>query len=103
MVEILNKDVTGLNKRSLASKYLHFHKPELFYIYDSIANAGLSRVMPKYRSRKVSGDTKVDAAYANYSFKLLELQNRINQEFGEQLTPRQLDRILLKLKVEGLA
>jgi hypothetical protein len=28
---------SGLNKRSLASKYLHFHVPELFYISDSRA------------------------------------------------------------------
>jgi len=29
--------ISGLNKRSLASKYLHFHVPELFYISDSRA------------------------------------------------------------------
>ena len=29
--------ISGLNKRSLASKYLHFHVPELFYIFDSRA------------------------------------------------------------------
>ncbi|MBA3769439.1 MAG: hypothetical protein H0X08_02890 [Blastocatellia bacterium] len=96
-------EITGLDKRSLASKYLHFHKPKLFYIYDSMANAGLSKAMPKYRGRKVSSDDKFDAAYSSYSFKLLELQKEIKQEFGDQLTPRQLDRMLLKLNAEAVA
>ena len=29
--------LTGLKMRSLVSKYLHFHCPEKFFIYDSIA------------------------------------------------------------------
>src|SRR4029453_4248629 len=29
--------ISGLEKRTLASKYLHFHVPNLFYIYDSRA------------------------------------------------------------------
>jgi hypothetical protein len=98
-VRILN-EITELNKRSLASKYLHFHKPNLFYIYDSIANAGLSKVMPRYRLKKYFNDGKFDPAYANYAFKLLELQKEIEQKYGEYLTPRQLDRILLKLGVK---
>ena len=30
-------DITGQDNRSLASKYLHFHCPSMFYIYDSRA------------------------------------------------------------------
>jgi len=33
----LIKEMTGMGKRSLASKYLHFHKRNLFFIYDSRA------------------------------------------------------------------
>src|ERR1035437_4794922 len=32
------KGTTGLEKRSFSSKYLHFHRPEIFYIYDSRAS-----------------------------------------------------------------
>jgi hypothetical protein len=32
--ELFNR-ISGQNKRSLASKYLHFHVPQLFFIYDS--------------------------------------------------------------------
>lgn len=95
--------ITKLCKRSLASKYLHFHKPELFYIYDSMANAGLSKAMPKYRVGKISSDGRFDAPYSSYAFKLLQLQKEIKQRFGEQLTPRQLDRMLLSLGAKGVA
>ena len=33
------KVITELDKRSLASKYLHFHVPKCFFIYDSRAIA----------------------------------------------------------------
>ncbi len=33
--------------RSFASKYLHFHRPNLFPIMDSLARAGLSKLEPK--------------------------------------------------------
>jgi hypothetical protein len=95
-VELLY-EITELNKRSLASKYLHFHKPQLFYIYDSIASAGLSKVMPKYRLRKSSSNGKFDSAYSGFAFRLLELQKEIEQKYGEHLNPRQLDRMLLRL------
>ena len=36
--------ITNLNKRSLASKYLHFHFEYKFFIYDSRAAYGLSRI-----------------------------------------------------------
>ncbi len=31
----VTKEITALEKRSFCSKYLHFHLPNLFYIYDS--------------------------------------------------------------------
>jgi len=41
----LFKEISGIEKRSLASKYLHFHLPRLFYIYDSRASLGLANVV----------------------------------------------------------
>jgi hypothetical protein len=34
----LFKKATRLDRRSFVSKYLHFHAPNAFFIYDSIAN-----------------------------------------------------------------
>src|SRR5438132_8627778 len=36
--------ISGLEKRSLASKYLHFHFPSRFYIYDSRAYKAISEL-----------------------------------------------------------
>ena len=38
------ENLTGMSKRSLASKYLHFHLPQLFYIYDSRAKNAINEV-----------------------------------------------------------
>ena len=43
-------EISGKEKRSLASKYLHFHVPKLFYIYDSRAAQAvreLSTILPR--------------------------------------------------------
>ena len=37
-------DISDLDKRSLASKYLHFHFPEKYYIYDSRAQNGIGKL-----------------------------------------------------------
>src|SRR5262249_9233512 len=36
-VTALFSTISKLNKRSLAAKYLHFHRPDLFFLYDSRA------------------------------------------------------------------
>jgi hypothetical protein len=36
--------MTALEKRSLASKYLHFHFPHLFYLYDARATQQISKI-----------------------------------------------------------
>lgn len=43
-------ELTGLNKRSLASKYLHFHCPDLFFIYDSRAHSNLVQFVKKRKN-----------------------------------------------------
>src|SRR4030042_2454943 len=45
----LFSDMTGLDKRSLASKYLHFHRPDMFFLYDTRAKTGLAEVSPSIR------------------------------------------------------
>jgi hypothetical protein len=40
----LFKEITGKYNRSLASKYLHFHLPNLFYIYDKRASDEINKL-----------------------------------------------------------
>jgi hypothetical protein len=85
--------ITGLEKRSLASKYLHFHFPRLFYLYDSRATRELSK-MP-VRARRMTPIQECDNVYASHFLRSLELVRTIHQEHGIYLGPRRLDDYLL--------
>jgi len=87
--------LTGMHKRSFASKYLHFHCPSLFFIYDSRAVEAI-RALGMRRSR-VGPQHGVDAEYASFVSTLLVLTERVEDQFGTLLTPRQLDRLLLQV------
>ena len=43
--------IAGQEKRSLASKYLHFHFPRAVYIYDDRVSRGIQRVSPAQHLR----------------------------------------------------
>lgn len=86
--------ITGKNKRSLASKYLHFHLPDHFYLYDSRAVNGLrmfGRATPSLPARRRGCDNE----YTKFALKMLELQEDIERCYGKRLRPRELDRLLL--------
>ncbi len=78
--------------RSLASKYLHFHFPELFYVYDSRIAGALSLLM--------EGDcgflalAEFDPAYGRFHACCRKLVERIAPLVGRALSPRELDRVL---------
>lgn len=94
------EELTGQRKRSLASKYLHFHRPNLFYIYDTRAETGLKsgrrRLKLQHKASRTA-EGSFDILYAHFALRLLDLQEEIERRFGERLTPRQIDRLLLKL------
>jgi hypothetical protein len=85
--------LTNKRKRSLASKYLHFHLPHLFFIYDS-------RAMSAIRALRIPGSDilvprGVDKAYADFVSAAIGVQEHVHSRFGQRLNPRQLDRLLL--------
>jgi hypothetical protein len=95
--ELVNlfQSMAGMNKRSLASKYLHFHLPKLFYIYDSQAIKGFRQIASRYRtSGTIEGS--YDNDYELFVLKLFDLQEDIKEKYKETLTPRQIDRLLLR-------
>jgi hypothetical protein len=91
---LFNK-ISKLNKRSLASKYLHFHVPELFYIFDSRAEKAIR--MCKHFIGKSSPMTSGDPTYRAFAAKCALLRSRCKKEFGIDLSPRALDNLLLSL------
>jgi hypothetical protein len=91
------KKITENEKRSFCSKYLHFHIPELFFIYDSRVVAGLK----KYSSRVpkeflyLTKSENVDSEYAKFFVKSFVLKKQIEKEYNLKLTNRQFDNLLI--------
>lgn len=88
--------ISGQNKRSLASKYLHFHTPQLFFIYDSIALKGIGR-LSMITGRASKENSYGDNQYRKFAEKCLALRDHIDEKYGVRLTTRQIDRILLEI------
>lgn len=90
----LFKTIAHSEKRSLASKYLHFHAPELFFIYDSLANNAI-RTRLRGKQFRLPKTNRYDRAYQEFVHRCLELRTRIEAETKKPLSPRELDRLLL--------
>lgn len=43
LMNVFNR-ISGMDKRSLSSKYLHFHAPDFFYIYDARAATAITKL-----------------------------------------------------------
>ena len=89
--------ITDMKNRSLASKYLHFHCPNLFYIYDSRASKKISKYITLDKSDKLIIDdiNKYDHEYAIFVLKAFKLQSIVHEEHDRLLTPREIDNFLL--------
>lgn len=88
-------EVTGLEKRSLASKYLHFHCPEKIFIYDSRAKVAI-RIIVKRPDKKILSElVEYDAEYGDFVCRMLELQKYLDEKLGVHEKPRSIDSFLL--------
>jgi hypothetical protein len=89
--------ISGDNKRVLASKYLHFHFPEVFFLYDSRANKGINKIVPRLsRLHKIPVGT-YDKAYKSFVEKCAWLRNEIISKHNVTMMPREIDRLLLAI------
>ena len=88
-------EMTGLEKRSLASKYLHFHCPKMFFIYDSLARSGINKYV-KRPDKRILSDTNCDLEYGDFVCRMLELQTFLFEKLGSYEVPRQMDNFLLQ-------
>ena len=86
--------ISGLGKRSLASKYLHFHFPRAAYIYDARAAGAIRRVSPPLRSRVLS-IAEYDNEYARFFLRCETFRVELEQLLGRRVTPREVDKVLL--------
>ncbi len=86
-------DITSMDKRSLASKYLHFHLPELFYIYDSRVQWAIGPLTKELT--RFDGKPICDKQYSKFYHRCDCLKNKINERTGLSLKNRRLDQVLL--------
>ena len=92
----LFSEISDLEKRSLASKYLHFHVPRLFFIFDSRAVKAMrefSDVLPSASRSKGNGDNE----YRKFAEKATALVQLCEREYGLSMLPRQVDNLLLEV------
>ncbi len=91
-------EATGIQKRSLASKYLHFHAPDAVFIYDSIVSGNLHRISKESKFDRVDEiRIGVDAAYAQYVFRALKYRDEILEpKLKRQASPREVDKSLYR-------
>jgi hypothetical protein len=88
-------DITGLNKRSLASKYLHFHAPNMFYIYDSRAIQGAKGYIMPNKDLRTWLAPFGDKEYIELAIRLFTFQEYVTDQYGLSVTPRVIDSFLL--------
>ena len=89
----LFQGLTNKSKRSLASKYLHFHRPDLFFIYDSRAVQGIRSLGIPARALDVP--PSADREYARFVGAAIGVREYVRSELRRRLSPRELDRLLL--------
>ena len=91
----------GTTKRSLASKYLHFHAPDAFFIYDSRARDEVKRRLGGRQKRPESLLTDCDLDYQIFCDQCLRYRDQMENKMGHQatVTPRHLDSELLNFQL----
>ena len=91
--------ITDLEKRSFCSKYLHFHLPELFFIYDSRASNALKTFIAKVPIdlHHILKLKNIDHEYAKYFCKCFDLKSKLEQQHKTKLTNREFDNILIQI------
>lgn len=96
LVTIL-REITDQNKRSFSSKYLHFHIPKIFFIYDNRAKKGIRKFVNKIpkEHQSILELSNIDSEYAKFYIKCFELKNQITLNYGISLTNREIDNLLI--------
>jgi len=106
-------EYTNMNKISFASKYLHFHFPELFYIYDSRAAKKIGKVikmlgiaqrdyiLPPENNENINPELPDNfIVYKRFYKKCQVCVQRIKETLHIELSSREFDSLLLTIADE---
>jgi hypothetical protein len=96
--------ITELDKRSFSSKYLHFHCPSLFFIYDTRAASAIKTLVPRLPKelKDYISTLSVDSEYGKFFFRCLLFQKQVVDNYKIILSPREIDNFLVNAANKGL-
>ena len=100
LMDSLHK-ITELDKRSFCSKYLHFHLPKLFFLYDSRLCQSVSLLSGKIQKFQkdefLLKQKSYDLTYVEFFLKCYNLKEEIQEYLGRNLTIREFDNIMIEI------
>ena len=95
----LTASITDLEKRSFSSKYLHFHLPKLFFIYDSRVVDSLRQFIsyvPKDLKFLMKSD-QIDEEYSKFVCKCFAITKGIKDQHDIDISTRVFDNIMINI------
>lgn len=98
LVESVFSNDDELGRVSLTSKYLHFHRPDLFPIYDSRAATAIAKVTPDSRFTGYALPPEhATTLYGKFCVRCAWLIDEMTRQANKTPTLRQLDTMLLQI------
>jgi hypothetical protein len=97
----LSKICRGRRRESFTSKYLHFHRPDLFPIFDSRARFAIAQITPDARfcARELELSPAEDD-YEKFVIRCVWLAKKVAEKRRRIPTLRQVDNLLLRVHRE---
>ena len=100
LMDSLHK-ITDMDKRSFCSKYLHFHQPKLFFLYDSRLCQSVSilsgKITKEQKETFVNTRKDYDKTYVEFFLKCYNLKEKLQEYLGRTLTIREFDNIMIEM------
>jgi len=97
LTDLLHR-ITGMDNRSLVSKYLHFHFPAVYFIYDSRALTSVGELYRQFGGKPLrsAGCDVADLKYAPFWTHCEFVSSKIAVLMERKITPRELDCVLVE-------
>lgn len=93
-LENIITEITRQRNTSFVSKYLHFHCPDKFFIYDSRAKSAIGKIVHGRYKDNISG-LECDEEYGKFVLRMLKFQQYLQEKTGRFESPRDIDSFLL--------
>ena len=94
-------EITDMDNRSFCSKYLHFHLPDLFFLYDSRLRQSVSilkgKISTEQKHEFLINTSEIDIEYVEFYLKCYNLRTELETSLNRKLTIREFDTVMIEL------